>query len=82
MNGYYKLLEDLTKKGFDIFNLCSGEAIELKELLVIIASAMGKEISLLNFGALKMRAGEPLISYGNNEKASRESKIVFDNSFE
>lgn len=69
INGYYKLSEDLDRKDFDIFNLCSGEAISVKDLLESIAKKMGKDNSLLNFGALPMRPGEPLIAYGNNQKA-------------
>ncbi len=69
IDGYISLVKDLSRKDFDIFNLSSGEAISVKELLEIITKNMGKEISLLNFGALKMRSGEPMISYGNNQKA-------------
>ena len=69
IDGYISLLNDLYRKDFDIFNLSSGEAFTVKELLEVFAKNMGKDISLLNFGALDMRAGEPMISYGNNQKA-------------
>ncbi len=71
VNGYLNLNNDLSRKGFDIFNLCSGEAISVKELLENIAKTMDKDSSLLNFGALNMRPGEPLINYGNNQKANK-----------
>jgi len=67
--GYQKLIEDLNREGFDIFNICSGNAISVKDILTLITLEMGKDLSLLNFGAIPMRPGEPEISYGSNKKA-------------
>jgi nucleoside-diphosphate-sugar epimerase len=71
--GYYSILKDSVNRTqiFDIFNICSGEAIPLKELLLTMAAALKVNKQLLNFGAIPMREGEPLISYGNNDKAKR-----------
>ena len=67
--GYIKLVDDFKRKDFDIFNICSGEAITLKYLLFQIVKYMGKNKNLLQFGSVPMRIGEPLISFGNNKKA-------------
>lgn len=68
VNGYQKLIEEL-KEGFEIFNLCSGFPLSVRELLELILKKMDKDQSLLNYGALAMRPGEPEISFGNNTKA-------------
>jgi len=70
-NAYLKLADDLARTEFDIFNICSGEAIELKELLLDLCKAMDRKPELLNFNAFPMREGEAIISYGDNEKAKR-----------
>lgn len=68
--GYLKLVEDLSRDTlFDIFNLCSGEATQLKTLLYAIADLLRADPALLCFGAISMRPGEPEISYGSNQKA-------------
>ena len=53
----------------DIFNICSGNAAKLKDLLLMIASELGSSHDLLKFGARQMRAGEALVSHGSNKKA-------------
>ncbi|PIW30993.1 MAG: hypothetical protein COW30_00815 [Rhodospirillales bacterium CG15_BIG_FIL_POST_REV_8_21_14_020_66_15] len=65
------LAADLARGGFDIFNVCSGEATELRDLLDRLAAMMGAEPSLLRFGARPMRPGEPPVSFGDNAKARR-----------
>ena len=67
--GYNLLLKDFDRKLFDIFNLSSGEAISVKDLIVGICSKLEKDADLLYFGAKKMRIGEPMVSYGCNKKA-------------
>jgi nucleoside-diphosphate-sugar epimerase len=66
---YLKLAEDLPRRGFDVFNICSGEARELKSLLIEVAELAGASPDLLDFGARPMRAGEAMVSYGDNAKA-------------
>lgn len=68
-SAYVKLADDMARKPFDIFNICSGDARELKSLLAEICRMAGCSESLLNFGAFPMRMGEPMVSYGSNEKA-------------
>lgn len=69
IKAYEALLGDLNRRPiFDIYNICSGKATKLKELLLIIATELGSSHDLLNFGAKQMREGEPLISYGSNQK--------------
>ncbi|MEQ8228990.1 MAG: NAD(P)-dependent oxidoreductase [Rhodospirillales bacterium] len=62
---------DLGRGGFDVFNICSGEATELRRLLLEIAGALGADTNLLRFGERPMRPGEPPVSYGDNAKAGR-----------
>ncbi len=72
LRGYESLIGDLARTSvFDIFNLCSGQAIPLKELLIKIANALERDTELLLFGARPMRPGEPPVSFGSNTKAER-----------
>ncbi len=68
-DAYLKLAEDVHRCIFDIFNICSGDACELKNLLLEFCPMVGRSSDLLNFGAFPMRAGEPMSSYGDNSKA-------------
>lgn len=67
--GYLALAADLKRGGFDAFNLCSGVALPLSELLSALATRMGADPALLAFGAIAMRPGEPEVSYGDAGKA-------------
>ena len=68
--GYQALIEDLRRDElFDIFNICSGEARVLKNLLLELADRMGVDADLLQFGLRAMHQGEVPISYGSNSKA-------------
>ena len=68
------MARDLSRGGFDIFNICSGEAIELKAFLTGIAAKMAADPSLLRFGARPMRPGEAPLSWGDNSKALAKMK--------
>ncbi len=68
--GYLALADDLPRATFDIFNLCSGQAVALRELLIQVAREMGASQDLLHFGALPMRPGEPAVAYGSMGKAA------------
>jgi len=68
--GYDALLGDFSRNSlFDIFNLCSGKATRLKDLLLMIVRILDSNPELLNFGARKIRPGEPNVSYGSIQKA-------------
>lgn len=69
--GYLALAADMSRTTFDIFNLCTGKALALKTLLLALAATAGRDAGLLRFGAVPMRPGEPLVSYGDNTKAAR-----------
>jgi nucleoside-diphosphate-sugar epimerase len=69
--GYLALAADLERSLFDVFNLCGGEPIRLRDLLRELAGAIGVDASLLRFGTLPMRSGEPPVSYGDNAKAAQ-----------
>jgi len=66
---YVKLADDFARQTFDTFNVCAGEAKELKSLLLDVARIMDADPHLLNFGAKPMRPGEPMVSFGSNAKA-------------
>lgn len=69
--GFLALAGDLSRGGFDVFNLCSGQPTMLADLLLALAGRMGADRELLDFGAIPMRPGESEISYGDNAKAAR-----------
>jgi len=66
---YLKIADDIDRGGFDIFNVCSGEATELRELLKLIATTLETNHQLLNFGSIPLHEGEPNIVLGNPNKA-------------
>lgn len=66
---YVRLADDMGRQAFDIFNICSGEARELKALLMTLAEIIGADTGLLDFGARPMREGEAMVSVGDNSKA-------------
>ena len=67
--GYEALIDDLDRDSdFDLFNLCSGEATQLRAFLEMFVSIMNADPRLLLFGARSMRPGEAPVSYGSNEK--------------
>ena len=70
VEGYAALMNDLKRDAvWDVFNLCSGEAVRLQVFLKMLVETMGGNPDLLEFGAISMRPGEPPISYGSNQKA-------------
>lgn len=70
--GYLSLAQALASPPlFDVFNLCSGEAVAVRNLLVLMAAKLGADPALLRFGELPMRAGEAPSSFGDAGKAMR-----------
>lgn len=68
---YEALANDMPRTLFDVFNVCSGNAIELKKFLTEIASLMRKDPGLLGFGKREKRSSEPDVIAGTNAKALR-----------
>ena len=68
---YGLLAGDLKRGGFEVFNICSGEAITVRHVIETIADHLGASRDLLRFGKREMRKGEPLVSYGSKEKARK-----------
>ncbi|MBL4692940.1 MAG: NAD(P)-dependent oxidoreductase [Magnetovibrio sp.] len=66
---YVLMVDDMDRTLFDVFNICSGEAVQLKALMLRVADLMDVDVSLLNFGARNMRPGEAPVSFGSNQKA-------------
>jgi len=68
--GYGALLGDFSRNSlFDIFNLCSGKATQLKDLLLMIVRILDSNPEFLNIGARKIRPGETNVFYGSIQKA-------------
>ena len=67
----YVLMAEDSQSGssFEIYNLCSGVATRLDELLIMAVNAFGASPELLRFGARSMRPGEAPVSYGSADKA-------------
>lgn len=69
--GYLMMADDCRRDElFDVFNLCSGTATRLDELLLGICRSMGASPDLLRFGAKEMRPGEAPVSFGAADKAA------------
>jgi GDP-4-dehydro-6-deoxy-D-mannose reductase len=66
---YLALAGDMNRTVFDIFNISSGAPTPLRTLLMALAGKIGADKSLLNFGAIPMRPGEPPFSAGDASKA-------------
>jgi len=65
-----KALPDRPDGSFEIFNLCNGPAT-VRDMLLAMATHLKADAALLRFGAIDMRPGETLFSYGANAKAIR-----------
>jgi len=68
---YLALAGDLRRGGFDIFNVCSGKPVAVRDVIGLIADCLGASRSLLEFGKRSMRAGEPGVSYGSCERSRK-----------
>lgn len=68
---YVALAADMRRSMFDIFNIASGQAVELRSLLRHMAAILGADGALLQFGARGLRPGEPATSYADIGKAQR-----------
>ncbi len=71
VKAYGLLADDLRRGGFEIFNVCGGEAVAVRSLIELIADRLGASRDLLGFGKRPMRQGEPAVSYGSCEKAKQ-----------
>ena len=71
VKAYGLLADDLQRGAFEIFNVCSGEAVAVRSLIEMIADRLGAPHDLLGFGKRPMRPGEPPVSYGSCEKAQK-----------
>jgi nucleoside-diphosphate-sugar epimerase len=71
VRAYGALLEDMEegRETFDIFNICSGRGVPLKEILLLMATTLGCDAGLLHFGVLPFPHGEGPVCYGDNSKA-------------
>ncbi len=71
MSGYQGLMKHIesSEQIFEIFNLCSGEATQVKRVLLAMAKDLKVSASLLDFGSKTMRPGEAMRQYGSNQKA-------------
>ena len=68
---YEKLVADFGRTTFDVFNVASGEGVVLRDFLFALAERLGASRTLLHFGEIAMRPGEPEISFANIDKVRR-----------
>jgi len=54
-----------------VYNVCSGKAVTVRELGELVARVMGKSETLLHWGQRPYRADEPMCVVGSNEKFTR-----------
>jgi nucleoside-diphosphate-sugar epimerase len=51
-----------------VYNICTGEGIEIKKLLMLVAKKLSKPVSLLNFGAIPYRTNQTMKMVGDPSK--------------
>ncbi len=71
-HGYERLLNDMEARSqtrFEIFNICSGEPLRVRDLLTRITESIRADLSLLQFGTIPKRPLEPEVLIGDNSKA-------------
>jgi nucleoside-diphosphate-sugar epimerase len=68
---YQTLDEDIPRTLDDVFNVCSGEVVQLKMFLQEIAARMNADVGLHRFGRHSLRPGEAAMFFGSIEKAAR-----------
>lgn len=67
LNRFEKLLntkEDLS----GVYNICSGRAVKIKDLLLLLAEKMGADKSNLNFGKIPYRESQNMFMVGKPDK--------------
>lgn len=70
LDAYDRMVGDLARPElFDIFNISSGHATRLRDVLEALAECWGANKNLLRFGVRPLRSGEPIECYGSNKKA-------------
>lgn len=69
---YKFLLSDLINGNFEIYNCASGNPLQLRSLLVLIAKEMKKSTDLLSFSSIRTREGEQNYSCANFNKLNEK----------
>ena len=73
VDGFLRLRDSLAQPpDFSLYNLCSGNPLSVRGFLRALCRILGADESLLRFGARRLRAGEAMISFGDNGKARRQ----------
>ena len=75
---YQFLINDLKNEKFEIYNCASGNPLQLKLVLTLIAEQMNKSIDLLAFSQIKNRKSEPEYSYANIDKLKEKYSDISD----
>jgi nucleoside-diphosphate-sugar epimerase len=70
-DGYWRLIADLRNRDslFDVFNLCGGEGVALRKVLLKLANLLQADEGLLRFGSSASGPGEAAFHAGANDKA-------------
>lgn len=83
---YVKALESGNLKNYEVYNICSGRGIKIKDVVLKVAEKMSKPKELLKFGAIELREGEESFVVGNPEKFNKatgwQANITIDEGIE
>ncbi len=66
---YVRLVRDLPRSSFEVYNVCSGESPALRDVIEEFVAVLKADPALCDFGAVAMRPGEPPMMRGSNKKA-------------
>jgi GDP-4-dehydro-6-deoxy-D-mannose reductase len=75
VNAYYKLL--MHGKAGEVYNVCSGISLKIKDILQMIINASGKKINIITDPG-RIRQHEVMDNYGDNSKIVNELGWTFD----
>lgn len=67
-------------KEYEIYNLCSGNPVKVREFIKEIVEVCGFEESLIEFGALPYRENEAMVFAGDNSKIQEVINYPFPNN--
>jgi nucleoside-diphosphate-sugar epimerase len=73
IDAFLEILENRKING-NIYNVCTGKGITLKEIVYFILKELDKKDDKINFGALPYRKNEPMQIVGNNLKLVSKTK--------
>jgi len=71
VSGYLCLLNDLSRGGGEVVNVCSSQPISLRDFVALTVDLTGVSPELFHFGEIPMRDSEGPVSVGDSRKLQR-----------